>query len=90
LFPSVSKFIEEFKKCARANDTPNGEGAFAVTLQRMEAGVFIDTLYYQLKKMGYWVKTRHDSLLIKNEDEILVRQHIKAYFDSISFACSFK
>lgn len=90
LFPSVSKFIKEFKRDARAEDAPNGEGSFAVTLQRMESDVFIDNLYYQLKKMGYWVITRHDSLLVKKADEGFIAGYIRDSFRILNFRCTLK
>lgn len=90
LFPSVSKFIKEFKKHARADAVPKGEGTFAITLQQMESNVFIDTLYYQLKKMGHWVITRHDSLLIKKENESAIRLFIEETFERMQFLCTLK
>lgn len=89
LFPSVVEYVDNYKKNARAT-SKRKDGEFAVWLQKEESRMFVDDIYYQLKKQGLWLLTRHDSLLFKREDIEIVESHVSEYFKSIQFECKFQ
>lgn len=78
LFPSVVKWIEDYQK-------EYGDNQFAILLQRKESEIFIDSIYESLKLKGIFVLTKHDSLIVRKEDEGLVRDIMQEYFDEINF-----
>jgi hypothetical protein len=76
-FPTVIKWINDYK---RSNDEH-----FAVMLQKTESNIFIDDIYYELKKQDMFCLTKHDSVMVKKEDEQYIREFITQYFDTIGF-----
>ena len=91
LFPVVFTFIEDYKKRNVKKFGREGYKSFAVWLQKTEAWLFIDNLYFNLKvKRKMFVITKHDSLLVRKSDEGTVRFFIEEYFKSINFKCTLK
>lgn len=92
LFPSVVNYIDSYKKKdVKDSGDKDAYKEFSVMLQKAESKMFIDNLYYNLKiKQGLWVLTKHDSLLVKAEDEKYVRDFMERYFKSINFDCTLK
>lgn len=78
LFPNVVAFCDGYKK-------ENGDSRLAILLQNREADIFIDTIYHQLQKQGVYVLTKHDSIIVKQEDKSVVVKTIKKIFHSINF-----
>jgi hypothetical protein len=82
LFPNVYQFIADYNK--RNNDK------FAVCLQNKESKIFIDGLMNILIRKGYFVLTKHDSLIIREKDRVEIQQLVKDYFDVINFKATIK
>lgn len=78
LFPSVVKWIDDYKK-------ENGYENFAIMLQLEESRMFIDDIYHALKDRELFCLTKHDSIIVKKENEEEVETFLKEYFDSINF-----
>lgn len=85
LFPTVVGYIDAFKKQACMESGVEGDGAFAVWLQRTEADLFIDKIYAALKERDIWALTRHDSLLIRSNDLLLVKELVAKCLSPIGF-----
>jgi hypothetical protein len=83
LFPSIVGYCDDYKKM-------NGDNALAIWLQKEEAAIFVDKIYFRLKKQGFWVLTRHDSLLIKAPDKEHIKTFVNKIFNTIDFKCSLK
>ena len=83
MFPSVMKYVDTFKK-------ENGSNQFSISLQKKEAEIFIDNLYPKVRKRKLFCLTKHDSLIVRREDEAEVRQIIKEYFNEIGFKAHLK
>jgi hypothetical protein len=61
IFPSVINWIDQYKKT-------NGDREFSIMLQKIESDIFIDKMYHQIKKKGLLCFTKHDSLIVKEEN----------------------
>lgn len=81
VFPNVINHIDEFKQSNYSYKN------FAITLQRVEATMMIDNIYYMIKTNGYFCLPKHDSLIIKKEEVYKVMKVIEAYFKVINFDC---
>ena len=81
LFPAVVKYCDDYK-------IEHGDNQLAIWLQKEEAKLFIDRIYYDLKKQGLWVLTRHDSLVVKNMDKDHIKTFVENYFTSIKLNCN--
>lgn len=90
LFPSVVSYVDNFKRDAVTQFGKDQHNQFAIRLQKEESSIFIDNLYYELKKQGAWVITKHDSFLVKSADAFGVRDFIETHFKKIGFDCSLK
>ncbi|MFA6151040.1 MAG: hypothetical protein WC716_06960 [Chitinophagaceae bacterium] len=82
VFPTVYDFIHAYNK--------NTKDGFAVELQNKESGIFIDGIMPILLDRGFFFLTKHDSLVIRNEDKEAVVNIVKTYFDLISLKSSIK
>jgi hypothetical protein len=82
LFPNVYQFIADYNK--------QNDGRFAVCLQNKESKIFIDGLMNILIRKGYFVLTKHDSLIIREKDRVEIQQLVKDYFDVINFKATIK
>lgn len=78
LFPSVVKWIDDYKKL-------NGYENFAIMLQQEESKIFIDDIYHTLKDKELFSLTKHDSIIVKKENQDEVEKFLTEYFDSINF-----
>ena len=72
------KWVDEFKE-------KYGDNQFAIMLQKKEAEIFIDNLYVMIREEDIFCLTKHDSLIVKAEDEYKVRNIIEEYFKEINF-----
>ena len=63
LFPNVVAHIDGFKK------EKKDSRLFSVELQELESEIFVDNLYPNIKELGLFCLTKHDSLIIKRVDE---------------------
>jgi hypothetical protein len=89
LFPTVYNYIQNFKVTSTKKVGKGGHKQFAIWLQRTEAEIFVDYLYFQLKiKQGIFILTKHDSLIVKKENEFQVRCFMNEYFNSIGLNCT--
>lgn len=78
LFPSVIEEVDAYKRKTTYAD-------FAVMLQKKESEIFIDGLWSKLKSKNIFCLTKHDSLIVKEKDEMLVRSIVEDYFNKINF-----
>jgi hypothetical protein len=94
LFPSVIKFIDDFKKERRnaedAGDKPHAK--YAIELQKAESAFFIDYLFPRLNSCLSFVLTKHDSIIVK-KDELpeafkLVKEAAQEYNFPGTFKCN--
>jgi len=104
LFPNVHDFIQRYKKEEtnkfkstlseeQLNDKKfkkNQSRNFAIRLQKKESEIFIDGLMKLLLDQGFFVLTKHDSLIIKKEDKEAVIQIVLDYFKLINFKATIK
>ena len=71
LFPNVISWMDEFK-------LKNGEHKkFAIMLQRLESEIFIKNIYPRIRKQGYVIFTKHDSILCKVSDYDTVKNEME-------------
>ncbi|MGB4775079.1 MAG: hypothetical protein WBP45_07905 [Daejeonella sp.] len=85
LFPTVVKYIDNYKGKAAEKYGKGEHNRFAIMLQKKEASMFIDNIFWQLKNLGFWVITKHDSLIVKSDQKEEVKHIIQQYFKSIGF-----
>ncbi|CAM4389341.1 hypothetical protein [Flavobacterium terrigena] len=78
LFQTVIAFIDNYKK-------ENGDNNFAIKLQLMESKMFIDDIFMDLKKKKFFGLTKHDSVIVKAENEQEILELITAYFKAQNF-----
>lgn len=78
LYPNVIEWTDKYKK-------ENTYKCLAKLLQKKESEMFIDNIYEKLLEKGILVLTKHDSVIVKEEDEELVRNEIENYFKTIGF-----
>lgn len=65
LFPSIIDFMDEFK-------TMNGDHTqLSILLQKIEVELFIERIYKPLRKQGYYIFTKHDSILCFGEKDVI-------------------
>lgn len=72
-FPSVAQYIQDYKK-------QNGYKAFSNMLQRLEAKIFIDGIYYSLLAQGVPCFTKHDSIAFWADDRCKVQDTMYRVF----------
>ena len=84
LFPSVVKYIDDYKKAAKKSNE------FAIMLQNKEAEIFVDNIYHQLKQEGLFCLTKHDSLIVRRQDASHILEVVNEYFKKIGFQCNLK
>jgi hypothetical protein len=80
-FPNVIAHIDGFKK------EKKNSSLFSVELQQLESEIVIDNLYPNIKELGIFCITKHDSLIIRKQDEETVLNVIKGYASHIEFEC---
>ena len=83
IFPTVIKWIDDYKK-------EDGDNNFAIMLQQHESKIFIDGLLRLIKKekSSLFCLTKHDSLIIKDEDYDRIMAITTSYFSSIGLKYS--
>lgn len=73
-FPEVFQQISAFKK-------EFGDNQLAIMLQRLESSLVVGNLLPKLRRMGYVVLSKHDSLLVREADvpqvHTLFEEHLK-------------
>lgn len=67
LFPNVIGWMDEFK------EKNNSHNELAIMLQRLESEIFIRNIYPQIRRQGYIIYTKHDSILCKESDRDAVK-----------------
>jgi len=105
VFPSVITFIDSFKKrkleefklanpgisnAEMKRRGINPEAEFSNELARRESQLFVDTFYAKLKGMGYFVITKHDSLIVRSGDAREIVSIMEAHFKAVDFHCKLK
>ncbi len=80
-FANVYEHIDSFKK------EKKNSSLFSVELQQLESALVIDNLYPNIKELGVFCLTKHDSLIVKKQDEDAVVKVINAYFSHMEFEC---
>lgn len=78
LFYNVNVFIDSFKR--EADDS----NEFSIELQKKESKVFIDGLMRILLDRNLFVLTKHDSLIIKEENKDEILEIVFSYFERIN------
>lgn len=78
LFPTLMSWIEDYKK-------EKGSNQFSIMLQKKESEIFIDNLYQRIINEGLLVFSKHDSFIVRKEDESQVRDIMEQYFNEIDF-----
>ncbi len=77
-FPTVVRFIDNYKK-------EHGDNAFSIQLQKQEAEIFIDNIYTRIKEECLFCLTKHDSVIVRSQDEKRAFEIIEEYFNEIGF-----
>jgi len=80
-FPNVVAHIDSFKREEKRSQL------FSIRLQQMEAELFVDNLYPNIKDQGMFCLTKHDSLIVKKEDEERVVGIIEDCFGWFGLEC---
>lgn len=80
-FPHVINHIDEFKRSSTSFNK------FALTLQRVEATMMIDNVYFMVKENGLFCLPKHDSIIVRKDDVYKVMRIMDCYFDAIHFKC---
>lgn len=84
LFPSVISWMDEFK-------LKNGEHKkFAIMLQKLESEIFIQNIYPRIRKQGYVVYTKHDSILCKVSDYDAVKSEMEKIMNEMGLKFKLK
>lgn len=83
IFPGVISEINEFKK-------KYGYATFSINLQKMESKMFIDDILAELMETTSFAITKHDSIIIKEEELNIAKEFIELYFTSIGFGGQMK
>jgi len=78
LFPNVVKWIDDFKK-------ENEDNTFAIMLQLKESTIFIDGILRLIKTKKIFCLTKHDSLIVKENDMDMVLKMVQEFFNKIDF-----
>lgn len=81
-FPNVVAHIDRFKKESKDYKL------FSNELQQMEAEIVIDNLYPNIKELGVFCLTKHDSIIIKRKDRAIVMKVITSFFNELRFECA--
>lgn len=81
-FPTVYEYVYNFKE-------KEGYKNFSVALQQMESDMFINELLPEIKKMGIVCISKHDALIVREEDKDKVTEVMQEYFNSIGFLATF-
>jgi hypothetical protein len=82
-FPNVIKHIDDFK-------TEKGYKEFSNELQQLESEIVVDHLYAAIKAENMFCLTKHDSIIIRKQDERKVLKLIKSCFTELGFECVLK
>lgn len=83
LFPSVVEWCDNYKK-------NKGDNQLAIMLQKEESKIFIDGIYYPLKRKGLFLFSKHDSIICSESDYETVNNFIVNKFESMNFIANFK
>jgi hypothetical protein len=83
LYPVTWQYTVDYKK-------RHGKNQLAISLQKLEAEIFIDKIYYILISSGILCFTKHDSIACKKEDYDIVIQVVKEVFEQVGFKGSLK
>jgi len=81
-FPNVLAHIDGFKK-----EKKNSK-LFSIELQELESEIFVDNLYPNMKELGLFCLTKHDSIIVKKTDEEKAVKLIRAYFNHLGLECT--
>ena len=80
LFPAIYKSITEFKK-------EFGSNQLAITLQKLESLVIVDTVLPILRKKGIIAFTKHDSIICTEDDMIEVKTVMESCLRDFNVEC---
>lgn len=78
VFPEVLEYIKNYK-------VVYGDKEFSIMLQKFESDLFVDTVWSQVKKLGLFCLTKHDSIICKKEDSKIVQEILTKCFEERSF-----
>lgn len=78
IFPNIIKNIDNYKKAC-------GYKKFSVSLQKKESEIFISKIYPLLDRSLDLVFTKHDSFIVRREDQERAIDIIEGLFKKISF-----
>lgn len=78
LFPSVVEKVDDYKK-------EHGYNKFSIMLQKREAEIFIDIIWNKIKQKNIFCITKHDCLVVREEDKNKVKKIIEECFKKINF-----
>ena len=84
LFPSVINWMDEFKQLNEDHTQ------LAIMLQKIEAEIFISDIYYALKKDGYVIFTKHDSILCKASQKAEIQLKMEEILNQYGFKYKLK
>ncbi len=80
-FPNVLAHIDGFKK------EKKNSRLFSIELQELESEIFVDNLYPNMKELGLFCLTKHDSIIVKKADDEKAVELIRAYFNHLGLEC---
>jgi len=84
LFPTLISWMDAFK-VMNADHTQ-----LAIMLQKIEAEIFISDIYYSLKREGYVIFSKHDSILCKASQKAEIKEKMEEILNQYGFAYKLK
>jgi hypothetical protein len=84
VFPTVIAWMDEFKKINTENKELTN-GSLSSILQKTESAIFIDDIYFSLRKQGYQVFSKHDCILCKASEREIIKMRMEERIDRYGF-----
>lgn len=86
-FPGIIGWMTEFKKMNKKVSVKDSapKSPLSNLLQKIESAIFIDDIYFSLKKQGFTVFSKHDCILCKASDRDEVKARVEQLLDGYGF-----
>jgi hypothetical protein len=84
-FPTVIAWMDQFKMMNANTTTLSSEHPLSDLLQKIESAIFIDDVYFSLKKQGFLVFSKHDCIMCKASEREVIKKQIEERLDRYGF-----